>query len=109
MQAESQQNRLVALRAQVREIEIPAQARVEAQLRTKVKDLPYLGLQDVARQTVLGNSQVHHAAGNRRGLKHRHGIAEQRQIVGGRKPRGAGAYDGYFLRMSDAGPLRKNV
>ena len=63
MQAERQQYRLVALRAQVRTSEKSRpEARVQPQFRPEIEDFADLRLQDVARQAVLGNPEMHHAA-----------------------------------------------
>ena len=63
-------------------------------LRSEVENFADLRLQDVARQAVFGNSQMHHAAGHGAASKTVTRIAEQRQIVRRGKPRRPGADDG---------------
>jgi hypothetical protein len=52
---------------------------------TRLKDLPNLRFHDIAGQAVFGNSEVEHAAGDRRGLEDRHGVAHKGKVVRGRK------------------------
>ena len=52
-------------------------------------DARHLGVDDVARQAVLGNAEAHHAAGQRAGLAQRHRVAGAAQVIGGGKARRA--------------------
>src|SRR5437763_14411686 len=52
---------------------------------TRLKDLPNLRFHDIAGQAVFGNSEVEHAAGDRRGLEDRYGVAHKGKVVRGRR------------------------
>ena len=66
---------------------------VEVQLDAHGEDPPDLGVEHVARQPVGRDAEAHHPAGARPGVVDRHRVAEQRQVIGGRQARGAGADD----------------
>jgi len=76
VQAEGHQNGLVALAAEVFEGKVAAQPRMEKQFRAKVEDFANLCLQDVARQAVFRNAEVHHAARHGSSLENGNRIAE---------------------------------
>ena len=72
----------------------------ELELDAQVGDPLDLGVEHIARQSVLGDPVAHHPAGARRHVADRHVVSEQRQVVGGREPDGPRADDEHAL----AGP-----
>ena len=66
---------------------------VEDDLDAQLLDAGDLGVDDVARQAVLGDAVAHHAAGLLAGVVDLDLVAETRQVVGGGQARGPGADD----------------
>ena len=58
-----------------------------------VGDAPDLGVDDVARQSVLGDAVAQHAPGQRRGFVDHDLVAQQAKVVGRGQARGPGSYD----------------
>ena len=86
VRADREQNRIESLVPQVRDIEVAAGGMVELQgYIAGLEDLAHLRLNDVARQTILGNAEIEHSAGNRRGFEDRDRISQQSQVMCGRK------------------------
>ncbi len=66
---------------------------VEPDLDAHVDDALHLGIEHVARQTILRNAEAHHAAHQRAGLAHGDLVAKTAQVIRGRHAGGAGADD----------------
>src|SRR5512132_584271 len=66
---------------------------IEHDLHARSLDALNLAVEDVARQPVGGDAEVHHAACDRAGLVDLHGMAHQRQMMRARQTAGAGADD----------------
>src|SRR5690348_8749506 len=109
MQTKGEQDRFVGLPAQVFERKIPPQSRVQPKLRTHVENFANLRLQDVAWKAILGNAEMHHAAGNRSGFENGYGIPEKRQVVRCGHSGGPGADDGDLFSVRDRRAVRKNI
>ena len=63
----------------------------------------HFGIQHIARQAIFRNAEPHHAARRGAGLLDRHGMAEPRQMIGGRQARRSGADDQHFLARRRCG------
>src|SRR5208282_3347217 len=74
VQTEGHENSLITLAAQIFQGEVAAQAHVEFQLGPEIQDFADLRLQDVARQAIFRDAQMHHASRHCRCFKNRHGI-----------------------------------
>ena len=109
MQAKREQNRLVTLPAQICHRKIPPQTHVQPQLWTQIENLSDLCLQDIARQTIFGNSQVHHAARHRGAVKDRNRVAQQREIMRSGHAGRSGANNRDFLSVDDMRLFRKHI
>ena len=66
--------------------------RVELERDAHVQDAGDLGVQDVARQPVLRDAVAHHAAGLGARVLDGHRVTQPGEVIGGRQPRGPGAY-----------------
>ena len=60
-------------------------------------DALHLGLQHLARQTVLGDAKAHHAAHQGTGFLHRNAVTEAAQLIGRRHTAGAGTDHQYMF------------
>ena len=78
----------------------------ELELHAELGDPLDLGVEDLARKAVLGNPVAHHPAGDGGGVPDRHLVSEQRQVVGGREARRAGADHEHALAAGRRGRLR---
>ena len=67
------------------------------ELHAQVEDALHLAVEHVARQAVGGDAEAHHAAGHGPGLVDRDLVAQARQVVGRREPRGPRADDQHLL------------
>jgi hypothetical protein len=66
---------------------------VEAKFYAHLFDALHLGGDDVARQPVGRNTEVHHPAGHGSGFEYFHRMTQAGEVVGGRQAAGACAYD----------------
>ena len=71
--------------------------RVEFELDPEVEDPFDFGVEHVARQPVLGDAEAHHPTGQRSCIVDRDRVAEAREVVRGRQPRGTSADDQHPL------------
>ena len=76
---------------------------VELERDAQIEDALDLGVQDLARQTVLGDAEAHHAAGEGAGLLDRHLVAQARQMIGGRESGRPGADHQHVLTRGGGG------
>ena len=70
---------------------------VELQHDAKVENSVDLGIEHVARQTIFGNSEAHHAAGKRTGLMDLDRMTHAPQVIGRGQARRTGADDQHAL------------
>src|ERR1700687_5615306 len=109
VQAKREQHGFVALTAEVFQRKVTTETHVQAQFRPEVENFTNLGLQNVARQAVFWNAEMHHSARHRRGFKNGYGITEQGQIVRGRHAGGTRANNGDLFRAGGAWPFGKDI
>jgi len=95
--ADGQKNGVESLLAEFGDLKVTAGAVIEFQVDVASgKNLADLGFDDVAGETVLGDAEIEHAAGDGSGLEDSDGIAHEGEVVGGGEPDRAGADDSDF-------------
>ena len=70
---------------------------VQLERDAEVEDALHLGVEYLARQTVAGDAEAHHAAGHRAGVADRDRVPAAGEVVGGREPRRTAADDEHPL------------
>src|SRR4029453_6074408 len=77
---------------------------VEHNFDSKVLNAPDFSVEHLARKTVLGDAEMHHAARHRSGFVDDHRMTEQREVPRGREAARAGTHHEHTLsRLSGAG------
>src|ERR1700687_2976018 len=109
VQAKREQHGFVALTAEVFQRKVTTETHVQAQFRPEVENFTNLGLQNVARQAIFWNTEMHHSARHRRSFENGYGITEQGQIVRGRHAGGTRANNGDLCRAEGAWSFGKNI
>src|SRR5260370_4980317 len=109
MEVEGKKNVFVALLPEILQGKVLAEPHVEAEFRTEVNNFANLCLQDVARQAVFRNAEVHHSTGHLGGFENGDAIPEQRQVVRRRLTSRARAAHGYLFRPEPARRAGKTI